>query len=583
MSGTASQAKLHRRYHPTNAFSTGERGAAGSQDRVSAPAFSLRVAVELGLAEGWLLMRNLVVLAGVIAGGALAWHYISEGAVSSRWAAGWQIGYGQMVLSATVLAAAQLAAGRARRDGMEDLYEGLPVPPATRAAGHLLSLLGVLPASVVLIGATSAFAEWRGAVGTPDPVAVVAGVLLVLAGGAIGVALGTRFPHPLVGLLGALIWLAPFSQSNRFSGPGTWLWPWVMPYQLGQFPSPLAGYPPTVAHAFYLAAIALLAAVVALAWRARTTLGRGVLLGPAALAVAVACTAGAVAYRPVATADIDRLVSSASAPASVQRCVTENGVRYCVYAGFGAVLRSVEGPVDAVVARVPARPAQPLTVEQTTDISLDDASLTHGQSEAQITAWAAQLNDAPSARLSFSAVYLPISAWPTNRPAVATARFSLAFAAAGWALGLPTSTGSTTTTQCVPLDQAREPIAIWLALVATGTSPGNSLGASMFPVQVADRPVMAWAYPGEYDGYLAAPGPQTTAAGYLLAKEMTTLPNQKVAQVLDRDWARWANWHTTQAQLAAALGIAVPSVPTPTLGAPAGQGTVFPPSLPLCT
>jgi hypothetical protein len=541
------------------------------------------VALELGRAEGRLLLRSLVVLAGLLAGGAVALHYMSEGAVSFWWAAGWQVGYGQMCLSAAVLATAQLAAGRARRSGMEDLYEGLPVSASTRAAGHLVSLVGALPASLVLIGATSGLTEWHGAIGSPNPVALAAGALLVVTGGAIGVALGARFPHPLVGVLGALIWIAPFSQSNRFSGPGTWLWPWVMPYQLDQFPAPVAGYPPTTAHALALAGIAGVAIVVALGWRGRTAFRRGLLLGSGAVAIAVACIAGVVVYRPVPLVDVNRLVSDAAAPASVQHCVADKGVRYCVYPGLGPVLQSVEGPVAAVISQVPATPAHPLTVEQTINISLDDASLTHGHPKAELAVWTAALRDAPAARTSSSSIYLPISSWPTNRQAAATARFDLALATAEWALGLPTSTGSSAATQCVPVDQAREPIAIWLAAVATHTRLGNDQAADMFPVRAANRPLMAWPYPGEYAGYLAAPGPQTTAAGYLVAQEMTTLPTQRVAQGLDSTWAKWANWNTTDTQLAAALGVAMPTVPAPTFRAPPGQAVVLPQPQPVCT
>ena len=105
----------------------------------------------------------------------------------------------------------------------------------------------------------------------------------------------------------------------------------------------------------------------------------------------------------------------------------------------------------------------------------------------------------------------------------------------------------------------------------------------MFPVRAANNPVMAWPYPGEYAGYLGSPGPQTTVAGYLVAKEMTALPAQRVVQVLDGAWAKWANWHTTDSQLAAALGVAMPAVPSPTLRAPVGQAVVLPPSQPVCT
>ena len=583
VSQPAGQPELHGRSRWGATASRNGRGASGGQYRASAPSLRLRVALELGRTEGKLLLRSALVLVGLLAGGALALHYMSEGAVSFWWAASWQVGYGQMFVSAAVMATAQLAAGRAQRAGMEDLYEGFPVSASTRTAGHLFSLVGVLPASLVLIGATSALTEWHGAIGSPDPVALASGALLVVTGGTIGVALGARFPHPLVGVLGALVWIVPFSQSNRFSGPGTWLWPWVMPYQLGRFPAPVAGYPPTAAHALYLAGAAGLAVVVALAWRKGTALRGGLLLGMGALAVAVACIAGVAAYRPVPSADINRLVTDVAGPASAQHCVTDKGVRYCVYPGLGAVLSSMEGPVAAVLSRAPVRPARPLTVEQTANLSLDDASLTHGHPAAQLAAWATELEDAPAAQASSSAVYLPDSAWPTNGQASATARFDLALATAEWALGLPTSTGSSTASQCVPVNQAREPIALWLAADATHTQLGNDLAADMFPVRAANSPVMAWPYPGEYAGYLGSPGPQTTVAGYLVAKEMTALPAQRVSQVLDGAWARWANWHTTDSQLAAALGVVMPAVPSPTLRARVGQAVVLPQSQPVCT
>jgi hypothetical protein len=59
--------------------------------------------------------------------------------------------------------------------------------------------------------------------------------------------------------------------------------------------------------------------------------------------------------------------------------------------------------------------------------------------------------------------------------------------------------------------------------------------------------------------------PQLTANGYLLASKMATLPPAKVARVLDAAWPTWLNWHTTDAQLAGALGIRAPSITVPAL------------------
>src|SRR5580704_14866140 len=122
-----------------------------------------------------------------------------------------------------------------------------------------------MPACLVLLGAATAFLELRGSViGTPNLAELAGGVFLVVAGGAIGVAIGRRFPHPLAGVLGALAWFLPFSQSNRFSGAVTWLYPWVLAGQLARLPGAVAGYPPAAAHAVELAGIAALAGVVAI-------------------------------------------------------------------------------------------------------------------------------------------------------------------------------------------------------------------------------------------------------------------------------------------------------------------------------
>lgn len=99
--------------------------------------------------------------------------------------------------------------------------------------------------------------------------------------------------------------------------------------------------------------------------------------------------------------------------------------------------------------------------------------------------------------------------------------------------------------------------------------------------------VRTWNYPGINAGSLTGVVPQLTAAGYLLAAAMTSLPEQKVSQVLDGAWATWLNWHTTDAQLATALGIRMPSVPSLPMPPPGtaigqgGQGNA--PQNPVCT
>jgi hypothetical protein len=193
-----------------------------------------------------------------------------------------------------------------------------------------------------------------------------------------------------------------------------------------------------------------------------------------------------------------------------------------------------------------------------------------------VSQWQAQLQRAPGNAATASAIYLPAGSWPAAGGRLADAHFDVALAAAEWAVRLqPQATGSPSGPvflPCVPLDQAREAVAIWLAILATRPPAGEladglgglETGRSFQGVQVHNTVVPTWAYPGWGADYITPAGvPQTTAAGYLLASAMTSLPEQEVAHVLKSAWATWLNWHTTDAQLAAALGIRMPTVPAP--------------------
>jgi len=549
--------------------------------------------------EASLLTRSVLILAGLLAGGAVIWLTIRS-TEPLWWNAGWRIGFGQVVLGMAVLVAAQLAAARPRRDAMTDLYASFPATAGTRTLAHLAGLVGAVPASLVLIGAAAMVVQLRGAIGTPSIAVLAGGLLLVIAAGAAGIAIGTRFPHPMAGVLGALVLFLSSGQSHLPWAAGLWLYPWAsFGDQLGSLPGPLTGYPPADAHALELAGLAVFAGVVALAITLSGTRARGMLAAAGIAALAVICLAGALQLRPIPTGDLNRLVSMVTDPASAQHCATANQVRYCLYPGYGSLLPSLEAPVNAVLAHVPARPAKPLTFRQVAGLSLPDSTLTHGHPDRQVSQWDARANRAPAnlggssgSSPPASEVYLPVGSWPAAGGQLADAHFDLALAAAEWAVRIPSQAigsippqaGGSASRQvplaCVPLDQAREAIAIWLAIAATHPSVGelnghlNVHGVVGEPVTVkvgsSMVPTWIWAYPGSNDlggGYapdaVSGPGrgPQTTAAGYLLAKAMTSLPEQKVSRVLTGSWARWLNWHTTDARLAAALGIPMPTVP----------------------
>jgi hypothetical protein len=569
-------------------------GGAGGSGLI-ARSLALRLRTVLGLAkiEAWLLLRSIFGLAGLLAGGLLSWIFIHS-AQPLWWNAAWQIGAGQVVLAMAVLIAAQLAAGRARRDAMADLYASFPATAGTRTLAHLIGLVGAAPASLLLLGTAAAVVQVRGAIGTPSIAVLAGGLLLVIAAGAAGIALGTRFPHPLAGVLGAL---ALFLLSSQF--PGTiWLSPWeIHQDQLGQLPGPLAGYPPAGAHAVELAGIAAAAGIAALAVTVSRGRARGGLATAGILAVAVIYLAGAAQLRPISTADLNHLVAEIADPASVQRCTTANQARYCLYPGFGRDLPSWQAPVNGVLAHLPARPDQPLTIRQVVSVDFTDSSLTHGHPKRQVSQWNAQVRRAPGNAATASQIYLPVGSWPAAGARLADARFDVALATAEWAVHLTPTSGSLNSRvflPCVPLGQAREAIAIWLAILAARPPAGelqDGLGSPRTGISAAEvhsAIVRTWAFPGSNADYLTPPGggPQLTAAGYLLAQAMTSLPEQKVARVLKDAWGSWVNWRTADTQLAAALGLRMPSVPA--LAAPRPGMTIGPPPSngphnPLCT
>ncbi len=526
--------------------------------------------LRLAKADAWLLSRSALILAGLLAGGVIIWGFAHR-EQPLWWNVAWQIGYGQVFIAMAVLISAQLAAGRPSRNAMTDLYASFPTSAAARTLAQLTGLLGALPASALLIGGTAAAVEITGVVGVPGIWALAGGLLLVIAAGAAGIAIGSRFPHPLAGVLGALVLFVPFSQSNRFGGPVIWLYPWMKPGQLDFLPGPLAGYPPAGAHAAELAGIAVLAGIVALMVSANGARARSVLAIAGVLSLAATCLAGAAQLRAIPTADLNRLVRASVDPVSAQRCTTLGEGRYCLYPDFGPELASIQAPVNAVLTRLPVRPAGQLTVAQVAGIT-PDSTLTHGHPEPQVSRWNAELRRGPGGGGGTTpAIYLPVNTRPSD------ARFYLALAAGEWAAGFPAEVATGDSSPCLPYDQAREAIAIWLALLATHAPAGqlqaglNGLGRDWEPMSPPGILVATWNYPGEDVGNLSSFVPQTTAAGYLLASAMMRLPEQRVSQVLKGTWAQWANWRATDDQLAAALGIPMPAVPQPPGPAPSGN------------
>jgi hypothetical protein len=137
------------------------------------------------------------------------------------------------------------------------------------------------------------------------------------------------------------------------------------------------------------------------------------------------------------------------------------------------------------------------------------------------------------------------------------AQFNLALATALWAVGLSSASQLQRNQVCVPLNQAREAITIWAATLAA-RPPAGELQQGLNPLNppVSFERVTEWSYPGAFTGGMAPPNIGFTAA-------------------------TWLNWRTTAAQLAAALGIAMPSVRSPKPGSAGPSPTGG--STPVCT
>src|SRR5215469_15948728 len=139
-----------------------------------------RTVLNVARVEAALLVRSVLVLAGLVAAGALVWVLIHP-AEPLWWNTTWEIGDGQLVFGMAVLVAAQLTAGRARRDGMADLYASFPATAGTRTVGQLVGLAGAVPASLLLIGAATVTVRLVGAIGAPSVTVLAGGLLLVIA------------------------------------------------------------------------------------------------------------------------------------------------------------------------------------------------------------------------------------------------------------------------------------------------------------------------------------------------------------------------------------------------------------------
>ncbi len=586
------------------------------------------VVLAAGRREALWLSRSPLVLAGLVISAWLIWlnnhHQVFPYGSSPQlvwWSADVSIVACLLPAAAGVLIAAQLAAGRARRDGMEQLYASYPAAASARAGALLAGAAGPVALAVIVTGAGMGWLDSQGALGSPRLWVLLCGPLLVMLAGTAGAALGSWLGHPMAGILAALVLGAVeidlvLSIDGPVHLPGgiAWLFPWTDPgLVLSMLPGLTVPYPPP-AHLAELAGLIALGACAAL-WRVA-----GRRRAVAAVAVAAAVVTGWSGWseaRPVPAPVLAALVRQATQPQRVQACRLLHGVRYCYYPAYAPLVGQWAVPVAGVLAKIPRTAAQGLTVRQVqdefflTEPLLPPSSLTSISSEN--TPLTGRLEAFESAE-STDPHLIPGSAGPpvytdldwSTGSGLGVSQLSLAVAVAWWATGLPvtgrdvalpyspsTGGGGTVLLSCVPVGQAREAVALWLAAGATRATRG-AFAASVTPRAIAGQDATeigrTWIATVQENNPVTAAGLTVTARGAALAAEMLRLPARRVADVLTARWRYWLRPGTTEASLAAALGLPLPPAPaarpqpTSSTQGPGGQisDATFNPPSPVC-
>jgi hypothetical protein len=564
------------------------------------------------------MCRNPLVLASLVISAGLIWW--NTRTVVPQWQV-WDVQLGSTLLAvaAAVLVTAQLAAGRVRRDGMRQLYDSYPAPASVRVGAHLLGLAGPLLAAAALAGAAVVWLDRLGAVGTPRPAVLAQGLLLVALGGAIGVALGSWLPHPMTGLLTVIVLgaaetdiLLPVYDVPVQLPPGTtWLFPWAQPTVLHWLPGTTSAVPPA-SHLAWLTALTVLAVIAAL-WRVFPRDRPARLTGLAAVAtagcLAVTGWSGWAQTRPVPVSVQEALLYQLVRPAQSERCTSQERVRYCAYPGYQPNVARWETVVNGVLGRLPARPTGALVVRQVADSSFMVFDLSSSYllpitvRDRRLRALVNEFNRFEVGQTqdphlvpgsSMPPVYVDMS-WGRGS-ATGPYQLGLAMQVAWWVAGLPTTqrsvaygpgpnAGYFAQISCLPVGQAREAIALWLAISATPaaqtaflTWPSQyrgSAGPGYFtPNKVGGHWVSS--YTPAVEGYL--PAITYTGQGAALAEAMLRLPPSRIQAVLAARWPGWLSPQATDAQLAAALGLRLPAATPPPMSA-VNQGQ---PLAPVC-
>lgn len=502
--------------------------------------------VALALREAWLLVRHPGVVVGIgltVFAFMLASDEHSATVLSEDLAAFLPL----LLLAWGALIAVNLATLRSRRDGTDELFDSLPTSAPARTAGHLLSVLALVPMSVVyyvawfLISSSS-----PAAVGSPNLAILAGGALIVVGAGVCGVFVARWVPTAAAGPAAVIATMV--LQSNF--GHQDYRWRWLhfasgdgfnFTFDVGH-----DGW-----HVVWLAGLVLLAVFFAFA---RHGLSRPVVTA-GGLALVLLVVSGWVQTRPLSESRLAARASQLSSPAAHQVCEQRAGVRYCAYPTYREWIPLWEASVRGVLSRLPADagPGTPLEVRQRPILTISDDLIPPFRDRIDPAAvWAAD-----------TAVHPGMTWRHDGHPLV------IAFQAASWAVGLPPAASWANPQACNAGGQARAVTAMWLAgrsgpkaealLRERATEierDGRRALVALQPLDVAPN----WEGEDRVDSaYEAEVGAAGRGADVVAAARLLSLPGERVSAMVDTNWDRITDPSTPASALFELLGQPVPA------------------------
>lgn len=452
------------------------------------------------------------------------------------------------------LIASNLLTLRSRRWGSDELLGTTPIPQRSRTVAHLLAPIGLLPGAAVLLAVAFAIGTVSGrAVGTPRPWVVVTGLLLVVGGGGVGVAVARWLPRPVFGWVAVLVTIVLQVNFGQLDPRWRWLHFSMYGNQAINYPNLAADH--HAAHAAYLVAGIVFVAAVALA---RDGVDRNVAsIGIAALAVLV--LTGVAQTRPPSSTDAAAFAKRLEDPGATQICERPGAFTVCADPAYVDFLVYWREPVEGVLRRVPSGAVAPgLTIRQRPMI---DARISLPNEVSELVDPSKAWPD--DAEVSVSNQWALPS--PDASPDPARFQLSLAFRTASATLGLapdarwsPTSATSGDWTR-IPLAEpqsqrpitgplspclagdARAVVATWLAGQATPATRQElrRRAGEVVGYEWTDNPITfdaVYTYSEELPSVLPEQGVAINGADVVAATALLDRPDDEVAAVLAAHW-----------------------------------------------